>query len=182
MAKGKLMKRFVLLLVAVFALALSCAADSITINQPGGSFESCPYSYIYGDASNRTGGWVEFDLSGSQKSLAGWLYSYSATSYIDGSLSNGFFNVKTDVLKARFSGYSYHWSTGQYTVLSGTFVEHINISANYGSWQSGTLGRGYLFTGTPGGLTTAEPGTLSLLATGLIGMAFTVRKKVASIR
>jgi hypothetical protein len=177
MPKGKLMKRFVLLLVAVFALAFSCVADSITINQPGGFFESYPYSYIYGGASNGTSG-AEFDLSGSQKSLAGWLYSYSATSYIDGSLSNGFFNTKTDVLKAQFSGYSYNWSTGQFALFSGTFVEHFNINANYGSWQSGTLGNGYLITGTRGGLTTPEPGTLSLLATGIIGMAFTVRKKV----
>ena len=187
------MRRFVLLLVTVVTLALSCAADSITINQPGGFFESYSYapqsySYISGEASN-LGGWAEFDLNGSQKSLAGWLHSYSATSEIDGTLSNGFFNTKTDVLHALFSGYSYNWSTGQYMPLFGTFVEHFNV--NYGppfsyafpmtcdgSWQSGTLGKGYLFTRTSSGLTTPEPGTLSLLATGLIGMVFGVRKEM----
>jgi PEP-CTERM motif len=211
MPMGELMKRFVHLLVAVFALALSCAADSITINQPGGFFEFYSYapqsySYVSGEASNLTGG-SEFYLSGSQKSLAGWLDSYSATtldpedsryrssketiglcsarcgtSFIDGRLSNGFFNTRTDVLHAVFSGYSYNWSTGQYMPFSGTFVEHFNINGSDGSWQWGTLGKGYLFTGTSSGLTTPEPGTLSLLATGLIGMALRSRKKFAATR
>lgn len=187
MLMGELMKRFALMLVAVFALALSCAADSITINQPRGFFESYSYapqsySHISGDASSRVTRWAEFDLNGRQKSLAGWLCSYSATSYIEGSLSSGFFNTKTDVLHALFSGYTLNWSTGQYIPVSGTFVEHFNVNDSDGSWQRGTLGKGYLFTGTSSGLTTPEPGTLSLLATGLIGMALRSRKKFATGR
>lgn len=93
MSKGELMKQFVLLLVAVFALALSCAADSITINQPGGFFESYSYapqsySYISGEASNLTGGWAEFDLSGSQKSLVdGWTRTQQPPSSTEGSVT-----------------------------------------------------------------------------------------------
>lgn len=114
--------------------------------------------------------------------MAGWLDSYSATTFIDGRLSNGFFNARTDVLHAVFSGYSYNWSAGQYMPFPGTFVEHFDVNDSDGSWQWGTLGKGYLSTGKSSGLTTPEPGTLSLLATGLIGMALRSRKKFAASR
>lgn len=192
------MKRQVVSLI-ILAAALACvpaSADSINLNTNGGS------SYFY----NYPGLYNELEMSHYAPTSNGYNYLYSyvynccygsnysntkfqygwldaekyngktnSWSYVDGSLFNGVFNSKTDTLKASFSGWweaygKNGWADGYFT---GTYIQHFN--------SNGTLAGGFI-EGAPAGTGLSpvpEPSTLGLMGTGLVGLAFRIRKKFA---
>jgi hypothetical protein len=108
---------------------------------------------------------------------------------IYGSLFKGTFNSKTDVFRALFSGYEWvddHGTWGYYAV-TGTFTEQLNFNPGANGYNGylynyGSLGKGSLQLnggpGIPGMNTVPEPGSLTLLGTGLISLAGALRKKL----
>src|ERR1700685_4584869 len=115
------MKKFLISLAVVLVFAMPALADSIGFTGGNGSYsETLQYSgvesYVYGyNIQNSKNFYREREFEGygdansSFASLSsGFLYDYvikgSNWLYVDGSLSNGVFNTKTDVFTALFNG------------------------------------------------------------------------------
>jgi PEP-CTERM motif len=185
------MKRIPLLL-AILAFAAPAFANSITIHTPPGG-----YLYNYsGTAEGFTGSFWDYTAFYSSGGItngnitkfnSGFLelvndQNFSNETVIYGSIFKGVFNSLKDTFTASFSGWEYTSAAG-YVDVTGTYVVTGVNSYNYYGLTYGpqTHGTIYLNGGSPGGMgysTVPEPGSLTLMGTGLLGLAGIVRRKL----
>jgi hypothetical protein len=192
-------KKSLISIAVVLTLAMPALADSIGFIGGNGSFSEINQyngveSYVYGYSSHYSKSFssnMVFESYGSSSFASlpdGFLEDYVSKAgnwlYVDGSLSNGVFNTKTDVFTALFSGFEESEKNGVFSsvTFAGKFTENLGItstSSSPGYYSSqGNLGNGSL-SGLPVGVSPVpEPGGLALMATGLVGMGGLIRRKL----
>ena len=177
-AQRRLAMALLVMFLAVAASVPACG-DSIHVNGPGGWFDENSGSYLDGYVPSTNSGWIEFESysqGASGRFASGWLEKYNGSSLLDSNLSKSFFNPKTAIFAGQFNGWQESWKNGSYTFsyVSGTFTVRLYTQYNGGRWSYGTLGNGYIHTGT----TVPEPTSFVFTGTGLAGLAVLVRKKL----
>ena len=163
-----------LLLLPILAVSLA-HADSIplgpnlAINGPGGTvvYNGDPSISGYGPALD--GGSFYFSASGiplnGGKFASGTLSVSTPDFTLNGALSKIFFNPKTGIFQAAFTG-RLGWPGGAMEVYHATFYETINL-------QSHSFSHGYVVISSA-----PEPSSLPLVITGLVGITVLWRRKV----
>ena len=185
------MKR-VLILLAILAFAAPAFADSITISTPpggylyyyGGTAEGFTGSFYDYTAFYSTGGITKGNITTFSSGLLELVndQNFSNETIIDANIFKGSFNSLKDTFTASFSGWEYTSAAG-YKNVTGTYVVTGINSYNYYGFSYGpqTKGTIHLNGGSPGGMgysAVPEPGSLSLMETGLCSMAGIIRRKL----
>jgi hypothetical protein len=178
------MKKIALLMSLIFVSMVSAAfADSvqITLDQTGtiqvinGAFVSQGIGPSFFPSFTIT---LNSSPTGSMNFIGGGIHASNnhlfGVQYIDLQLLGISFNSSTDILTASFTGIEFGFCRRspdcQFSIpVSGTFTQHIDFS-------NGTIGPGYLLFNP--GFVTPEPGTLSLMGTGLFGILPMLRNKL----
>ena len=161
----------------ILALAMSIPAwsdaipinNNVAINGAGGSVTYSPTSpSIVGFGTTYDGGTYNYSASGTPlhggRFATGSLTVSTPNFSINGGLSKMFFNPKTGLLQGGFEGKVCEGGSCL-NVYHAVFYESINLGNNTN--RSGFL----VFSTAP------EPGSMGLLATGLIGIGVLKRKR-----
>lgn len=191
------MKRFLLSLAVLLAIALPAIADTITFN--GGNYNvslNGDENNLFGEDSWEKGpAFAEMNLNIS--STGATLFNTSTYGYLRENLFNeqtgteivlnanlSDFSVKNGVVTANVSGFEWGFVNGRFIEqeFNGKFSEQFSLGPAYGCCGSTsynpTVGWTKL-TGVPmGGSTVPEPGSMTLMGTGILSLAGLTRRKL----